>query len=129
MIITTRTVVLVSNSSKKRSSRKNNTIQVDYVQVYGYRMSLWAEHLGMLQDCFKEPEHLSCVRSVNQIAQDNWKRFTAEEFTRLQGHLLRYPVEIDVNGKVGPLPGQETFPDVGGKVLGCPTTLPDALTT
>jgi len=27
------------------------------------------------------------------------------------------------------LPGHETFPDVGGKVLGSPTTLPDVLTT
>ncbi|PKI45611.1 hypothetical protein CRG98_033927 [Punica granatum] len=98
-------------------------------QIYGYRMSLWAEHLGILEDCFKEPEDLSCVRSVNKIAQDNWKKFTAEEFTRLQGHLLKYPIEVDADGKVSPLPGHETFPDVGGKVLGSRTTLPDALTT
>ncbi|KAL4650299.1 hypothetical protein ACB092_01G077100 [Castanea dentata] len=98
-------------------------------QVYGYRMSLWAEHLGMLDDCFKEPENLDCVKRVNQIAEDNWRNFTAEDFTPLQGHLLRYPVQVDANGKVGPLPGQETFPDVGGKVLGSRTNLPDALTT
>lgn len=83
----------------------------------------------MLDDCFKEPENLDCVKSVNQIAEDNWRNFTAEDFTPLQGHLLRYPVQVDANGKVGPLPGQETFPDVGGKVLGSRTTLPDALTT
>ncbi|KAJ6411952.1 hypothetical protein OIU84_005089 [Salix udensis] len=66
---------------------------------------------------------------VPNIAEDNWKRFTAEDFTLLQGHLLKYPVEVDSNGKVSPLPGQETFPDVGGKVLGARTNLPDALTT
>ncbi|CAL5418520.1 unnamed protein product [Camellia sinensis] len=99
-------------------------------QVYGYRMSLWAEHLGKLDECFKEPESLVCVESVNKIAEENWKKFTTEEFTPLQGHLLKYPVEIDTNGKVGPLPGQENFPDIGGKVLGArTTTLPDALTT
>ncbi|XP_057974308.1 phospholipase D delta-like [Malania oleifera] len=98
-------------------------------QVYGYRMSLWAEHLGMVDDLFKEPESLDCVRAVNKIAEENWRRFTADKFTRLQGHLLKYPVEIDAGGSVGPLPGQETFPDVGGKILGAPTTLPDALTT
>lgn len=92
-------------------------------------MSLWAEHLGMLDDYFKEPENLDCVKSVNQIAEDNWRNFTAEDFTPLQGHLLRYPIQVDANGKVGPLPGQETFPDVGGKVLGSRTNLPDALTT
>lgn len=83
----------------------------------------------MLDDCFKEPENLDCVKSVNQIAEDNWRNFTAEDFTPLQGHLLRYPVQVDANGKVGPLPGQETFPDVGGKVIGSRTNLPDALTT
>ncbi|KAA8528785.1 hypothetical protein F0562_036140 [Nyssa sinensis] len=98
-------------------------------QIYGYRMSLWAEHLGKIDNSFKEPESLDCVESVNKIAEDNWKKFTAEDFTPLQGHLLKYPVEVDGNGKVGPLPGQENFPDVGGKILGAPTTLPDALTT
>ncbi|GFZ10488.1 phospholipase D delta [Actinidia rufa] len=98
-------------------------------QVYGYRMSLWAEHLGKVNECFKEPKSSLCVDSVNNIAEDNWKSFTANEFTPLQGHLLKYPVDIDVNGKVRPLHGQESFPDVGGKVLGARTTLPDALTT
>ncbi|KAG6783636.1 hypothetical protein POTOM_009299 [Populus tomentosa] len=98
-------------------------------QVYGYRMSLWAEHLGLVDNLFKEPESLDCVKSVNKIGEDNWKKFTAENFTLLQGHLLKYPVQVDGNGKVSPLPGQETFPDVGGKVLGVRTNLPDALTT
>ncbi|KAI8019079.1 Phospholipase D delta [Camellia lanceoleosa] len=72
---------------------------------------------------------LVCVDSVNKIVEDNWKKFTREEFTPLQGHLLKYPMKIDGNGKVSALSGQENFPDVGGKVLGARTTLPDALTT
>lgn len=99
------------------------------MQVYGYRMSLWAEHMGKVDYFFKEPESLGCVKSVNNIAEENWKRYSAESFTQLQGHLLKYPIEVDSSGKVSPLPGQETFPDVGGKVLGSRTTLPDALTT
>ena len=100
------------------------------LQVYGYRMSLWAEHLGKVNQCFEEPQSSICVDSVNNIAEDNWERFTANEFTPLQGHLLKYPVDIDVNGTVRPLPRQECFPDVGGKVLGArTTTLPDGLTT
>ncbi|GFP80141.1 phospholipase d delta [Phtheirospermum japonicum] len=98
-------------------------------QVYGYRMSLWAEHIGRIDNCLKDPENLECVKYVNSVAQDNWKRYTAEEFTALQGHILKYPVEVDVDGKVKPLPNYENFPDVGGKVLGSPTNLPDALTT
>lgn len=92
-------------------------------------MSLWAEHLGNIKECFNKPESLECVRHVNGIAEDNWRRYTAEQFTPLQGHILKYPVRIHSNGKVKPLPGQETFPDVGGKVLGAPSSLPDALTT
>ena len=92
-------------------------------------MSLWEEHLGVVENCFKEPESFGCVKRVNQIAEENWSNFTADEFTPLQGHLLKYPVEVDASGKVGPLRGQETFPDVGGKVLGSRSTLPDALTT
>ncbi|KAL9672070.1 hypothetical protein QQ045_028318 [Rhodiola kirilowii] len=98
-------------------------------QVYGYRMSLWAEHTGTRMDTFKEPESLDCIRTINEIASDNWKRFTADQFTPLQGHLLRYPIEVDSQGKLGPLPGFESFPDVGGKVLGARSTLPTALTT
>ncbi|XP_022894623.1 phospholipase D delta isoform X1 [Olea europaea var. sylvestris] len=99
-------------------------------QVYGYRMSLWAEHLGMVEKCFEEPETLECVKRVNEAAEDNWERYTAEELTLLQGHLLKYPIEVDADGNVGPLPGHENFPDVGGKVLGAPSaTIPDVLTT
>lgn len=99
------------------------------MQVYGYRMSLWAEHMGEMEECYKEPHKWECLKRVNQVATQNWKRFTAENFSALQGHILKYPVEIDEDGKVNPLRGFETFPDVGGKVLGAPTNLPDALTT
>lgn len=100
-----------------------------HLQVYGYRMSLWAEHMGSTGDCFKNPEKLNCVAKVNSIANDNWQKFTADEFSPLQGHILKYPLQVDADGKISPLPGFENFPDVGGKVLGAPTSLPDALTT
>ncbi|KAK6237277.1 hypothetical protein QUC31_002746 [Theobroma cacao] len=76
-------------------------------------MSLWAEHLDELNKCFKEPESLACVKTVNEIAQENWKKFTNTDYSPLQGHLLMYPVQVDVDGKVNPLPGHENFPDVG----------------
>ncbi|ERM96252.1 hypothetical protein AMTRI_Chr09g34740 [Amborella trichopoda] len=98
-------------------------------QVYGYRMSLWAEHLGHPEDLFYEPSSLGCVKSVNKIAEDNWGKYTAEEFVELRGHLLKYPIKVEADGKIGPLPGHENFPDVGGRVLGAHTSLPDTLTT
>ncbi|KAF2312462.1 hypothetical protein GH714_034759 [Hevea brasiliensis] len=99
-------------------------------QIYGYRMSLWAEHLGEVQGLFMEPESLECVKKINNIAEANWKRYTDPNFTLLQGHLLMYPVQVDVDGKVASLPGYENFPDAGGKVLGSHSlTRPDILTT
>ncbi|KAF8012708.1 hypothetical protein BT93_I0768 [Corymbia citriodora subsp. variegata] len=97
-------------------------------QVYGYRMSLWAEHLGQVEECFNEPGSIECVRNVNKIAENNWTNFMAKG--SLQGHLLRYPIQVDQDGSVGPLQGSEEFPDVGGKVVGSHSaTLPDVLTT
>ncbi|KAL7142093.1 hypothetical protein ABFS83_08G100000 [Erythranthe nasuta] len=97
-------------------------------QIYGYRMSLWAEHLGCIENCFKYPENLECVRYINNVAEDNWKRYTTEEYNQLQGHILKYPIEIGVDGSVNPLPGHELFPDVGGLVLGNPPIFPPVIT-
>lgn len=98
-------------------------------QVYGYRMSLWAEHMGKIDDIFKEPESLECVKRVNIISEDNWKKYTEDSFVPLRGHLLKYPLSVDNTGKVIPLSGFNSFPDVGGKILGTRTNLPDVLTT
>ncbi|KAH9616660.1 hypothetical protein KSS87_004070 [Heliosperma pusillum] len=100
-----------------------------YGQVYGYRMSLWAEHLGGVDDLFKDAKSLDCVGTVNKIAEENWKKYVADDYDPLQGHLLRYPVHVSKTGKVMPLRGHEQFPDVGGKILGSHNSLPDALTT
>ncbi|KAM3286510.1 phospholipase D delta [Capsicum chacoense] len=99
-------------------------------KIYGYRMSLWSEHLGRIEECFEEPEALTCVRMVNEVAEENWKRYTAENFSQLQGHLLKYPIHVGADGKIGPLSGHENFPDIGGRVLGNHApTIPDVLTT
>ena len=102
---------------------------VIWIQVYGYRMSLWAEHLGVLEDCFCQPETLECMRKVNSIAKTNWQIYAAEEHKEMTGHLMQYPIQVSKDGKVTTLPGHECFPDVGGNVLGSSTNLPDALTT
>ncbi|KAF8380354.1 hypothetical protein HHK36_027839 [Tetracentron sinense] len=87
-------------------------------QIYGYRMSLWAEHIGACEEYFTQPESLECVRRVRSVGELNWKQFAADEVTEMRGHLLKYPVDVDRKGKVKPLPGCETFPDVGGNIVG-----------
>ncbi|KAH7846736.1 hypothetical protein Vadar_017561 [Vaccinium darrowii] len=89
-----------------------------HVQIYGYRMSLWAEHIGDLEECFNQPESIGCTRRVRTLGELNWKQFVANEVTEMKDHLLKYPLEVDRMGKVNPLPGCKEFPDMGGKVTG-----------
>ena len=99
-----------------------------WMQIYGYRMSLWAEHIGALQGCFKQPESLECVRQVKSLSEVNWRQYAADEVTEMKSHLLKYPLEVDRTGKVKPLPGCVTFPDVGGTVTGTFTLIQENLT-
>lgn len=91
-------------------------------------MSLWAEHTGGIEDCFTQPESLECVRKVRSLGEMNWKQFAADEVTEMRYHLLKYPVEVDHKGKVRPLPGCATFPDVGGSIVGSFLAIQENLT-
>ncbi|KAL5727768.1 phospholipase D [Ranunculus cassubicifolius] len=87
-------------------------------QIHGYRMSLWAEHTGGLEDLYTQPESIECVRRIRSMGEANWRQFAADDPTDMRGHLLKYPVDVDRRGKVKPLPGSETFPDLGGSIVG-----------
>ncbi|CAI8607328.1 unnamed protein product [Vicia faba] len=97
-------------------------------QVHGYRMSLWAEHTGTVEDCFLQPESLDCVRRVRTMSEMNWNQFASNDLTEMRGHLIKYPVEVDRKGKVRSLPGHEEFPDVGGKIIGSFIAIQENLT-
>ena len=92
-------------------------------------MSLWAEHLGTVEECVRWPHSVECVRQVNEMAEENWARYVSPEMVNMRGHLMRYPINVERDGRVGPVHGYECFPDVGGKVLGTHSSLPNALTT
>ncbi|XP_074315776.1 phospholipase D gamma 1-like [Silene latifolia] len=97
-------------------------------QIYGYRMSLWAEHLGTTSSYFMQPESVDCVRQVRFLGEQNWRQFAADVVTEMKGHLLKYPVNVDKKGRVGPLLGSEKFPDLGGKVIGTFSGITENLT-
>lgn len=100
-------------------------------QVHGFRMALWYEHLGLLDDCFLEPQSLDCIQKVNQMAENNWKLYSSERMDDdLPGHLLRYPICVTAAGKVEELDGAPFFPDTKAPVLGSKSDiLPPILTT
>ncbi|KAM7260188.1 hypothetical protein ACFE04_015929 [Oxalis oulophora] len=97
-------------------------------QIHGYRMSLWAEHMGGVEECFMKPENVECVRRVRSLGERNWSQFIADEVTEMSAHLLKYPVEVDRTGKVKALPGCDTFPDLGGNILGSSIGIQENLT-
>ena len=80
-------------------------------QVSGFRLSLWAEHLGTFEHTFKAPHTLQCARRVREMAEANWAAFAAEECQALpHGHLMKYPYRVDDEGWVT---GEvECFPDL-----------------
>lgn len=91
-------------------------------------MSLWAEHLGGLEDTYNEPETIDCVKRVRSQAEMNWRQFASEHITEMKGHLLKYPVEVDRRGKVKPLEGWEQFPDINGNICGSFLAIQENLT-
>ncbi|KAJ6706491.1 PHOSPHOLIPASE D ALPHA 1 [Salix purpurea] len=100
-------------------------------QIHGFRLGLWYEHLGMLDDTFLHPESEDCVRKVNQIADKYWDLYSSETLEHdLPGHLLRYPIGVSSEGNVTELPGTEFFPDTKARVLGATSDyMPPILTT
>ncbi|RZC53097.1 hypothetical protein C5167_011951 [Papaver somniferum] len=100
-------------------------------QIHGFRMALWYEHLGMLDEVFLQPNSEECVKKVNKIADGYWDLYSSDSLDRdLPGHLLRYPIGITSDGNVTELPGFEFFPDTNSRVLGAQSIiLPPILTT
>lgn len=68
------------------------------------------------------------MRRVSYLAQQNWEQYVSDEITEMRGHLLKYPVHVDSKGKVKPLHGCETFPDVGGNICGSFCAIQENLT-
>ncbi|KAK9076721.1 hypothetical protein SSX86_005055 [Deinandra increscens subsp. villosa] len=97
-------------------------------QIFGYRMSLWAEHIGGLESCFEKPESLECARRVRSLSESNWNQYAAVEVTDMKAHLLKYPVEVDRTGQVKPLTGCPNFPDLGGNIVGTFVAIQENLT-
>lgn len=108
-----------------------STTQPARGQVHGFRMALWYEHLGMLNNSFLFPESLECIRMVNQEATKNWDLYMSDTVDGdLPGHLLSYPIGVTEEGMVTPLPGVENFPDTKAPVLGTLAAyIPPILTT
>ncbi|KAH6825402.1 phospholipase D alpha 1 [Perilla frutescens var. hirtella] len=100
-------------------------------QVHGFRMALWYEHMGLLDDLFCRPETFECIQMVNRLAERNWELYSRETFEGdLPAHLLTYPLRVWPDGRVSELTGCENFPDTTAPVIGTVAQFyPSILTT
>eukprot|EP01102_Stenamoeba_stenopodia_P006698 TRINITY_DN1860_c0_g1_i2.p1 TRINITY_DN1860_c0_g1~~TRINITY_DN1860_c0_g1_i2.p1 ORF type:complete len:100 (+),score=10.70 TRINITY_DN1860_c0_g1_i2:42-341(+) len=81
-----------------------------------FAMSLWAEHLNVTLPEFASPNTLECVRKVNDMATENWLRFTSPRTTDSNGHLMTYPIVVSQAGHCHADP--ISFPDTTAAVPG-----------
>ena len=99
-------------------------------QIHGFRMALWFEHTGLLDNVYLQPWSVQCMRKINQRSDELWDMFAGEEVVDLPGHLLTYPITVSPDGIVSGLPGFTYFSDSKGKVMGTLSDyLPEILTT
>jgi len=80
--------------------------------VFGFRMSLWSEHLGGPSEVLQRPEAPACVRQVMALARANWEAYAADKVTALpHGHLMAYPYRVAEDGSVFHQDHSPSFPD------------------
>mmetsp|Transcript_9831 Transcript_9831/g.14229 ORF Transcript_9831/g.14229 Transcript_9831/m.14229 type:complete len:1309 (+) Transcript_9831:172-4098(+) len=105
---------------------------VPHGEVHGFRLHCWATITNKMENVFKDPSSLQCVRRLNEIAEQNWNDFISPQDIEMDSHLIPYPIEIDENGYVlaSSTILQGFFPDTKASVLGAPSLqIPEILTT
>lgn len=97
--------------------------------VHGFRLHCFAHLTGVMEDAFREPSSLECVRLVNEIAMENWEKYTQDEVCEMTSYLVPFPISVDSDGDIWPLTENGNFPDTDSAILGSPGNLPKYLTT
>ncbi|KAF8388834.1 hypothetical protein HHK36_025514 [Tetracentron sinense] len=111
---------------------KNARKELSYGDVHAYRMSLWYEHTGRVEELFQEPHSLECVQRIRSIGEEMWSVYSGEEVVDMEGvHLVNYPVNVLKDGSVEDLvDGGDIFPDTTSPVKGKKSkVLPPIFTT
>lgn len=111
--------------SKHLASRKS----LGDGEVHGFRLQCWAHVTGVMEECFRKPSSLECVYRLNNIAEHNWERYTADKVVEMDSYLMPYPIKVDRDGHVEPRTENGCFPDTSASILGSVSFLPEYLTT
>lgn len=101
-----------------------------YGDVAMFRRALWAEHMGPPAPVDQDPGTVDCARTVRALAEDALRAYIDPSDAPTPRHLLLYPLEVNVDGTVGPRQDCPMFPDTVGSVLGARSKMfPSSLTT
>ena len=105
--------------------------QISLGDIHAFRMSLWYEHTGSVDDLFLEPQSLECVKMMRSIGDRMWDIYSSDEIVDMEGvHLVTYPVSVTQEGCVKDLTDGVRFPDTNSRVKGKRSnTLPSIFTT
>jgi len=97
--------------------------------ISAFRRALWAEHCGQVLPEHSLPSSLQCIQKMRHLGKQNLDKFLLPHPIQNDSHLMNYPYSILQDGRIEEIPGFETFPDLGGKVVGASSYhLPDNLT-
>uniref|UniRef100_A0A7S4UW95 phospholipase D n=1 Tax=Paramoeba aestuarina TaxID=180227 RepID=A0A7S4UW95_9EUKA len=99
-------------------------------ELHDFRLSLWCEHFGGMDELYRHPQNPMCARHVQSLCVNNWEKYTADDnSSRLKGHACKYPYVADANG-VLKAAGNGKFPDYPlADIEGKLSALPNHVTT
>ncbi|XP_034696241.1 phospholipase D alpha 4 [Vitis riparia] len=98
---------------------KNGENEMCRGDIHAYRMSLWYEHTGLVEEVFQEPQSLECVERLRFIGEKMWGIYSAEEVEDMEGvHLVTYPMTVTKDGSVEDLAEGGNFPDTNTPIRG-----------
>lgn len=99
-------------------------------EVHGFRLHCWAHLTGVIEDSFRDPASLECVRRFNSLAESNWCLYTQSEVCEMDASLMPYPINVNDDGSISAKTKNGCFPDTDASILGSETTvLPNIVTT
>jgi phospholipase D1/2 len=98
--------------------------------VHAFRMHCFARVTNRMEDVFRDPSSVDCMRRMNEIASKNWKLYAQDEVCEMKSYLVAYPIKVsESDGSISPLTQNGYFPDTFAPILGSAGKLPKLLTT
>lgn len=132
MIIDDEFIVIGSANLNERSLAGNGDTEIcigasemsNSTKIKDFRKKLFKEHISKDENFDNVVESF---QKINEIADENWKTFSQDEFCVMKSHLMSYPIVIQKNGQI--LEKVKYFPDSKAFIKGMDSFLtPDVLT-